>query len=115
MGELSPKNNMMEPQYSIIELFKLYHRQIGFGFIAALLCTLRAWHDGKSLKVFAFDATVCALFAGGADELLGLFGLPEKWGYFAAIFIGVFGWRIIMHQLRGKFPSLGDSDNVKTR
>lgn len=104
----------MEPHNSIIEIFKLYHRQIGFGFIAALLCTLRAWHDGKTIKVFAFDATACALFAGGADDLLTFFGMPDKWGYFAAIFVGVFGWRVVIHQLRRKFPSIG-GDNAKTR
>lgn len=90
------------------QLFQLYHRQLGFGFVAALLCALRGWHDGKEIKHYAFDAAVCALLAGGADQLLEAFGLPTKWGYFASIFVGVFGWRILLGVIRQKFPGLGD-------
>lgn len=87
------------------QLFQMYHRQLGFGFIAALLCALRGWHDGKEVKQYAFDAAVATLLAAGADQLLELFGMPTKWGYFAAIFIGVFGWQIIVSGLKAKLPA----------
>lgn len=87
------------------QLFQMYHRQLGFGFIAALLCALRGWHDGKDVKQYAFDATASALLAGGVDQLLEALGMPTKWGYLAAVFIGVFGWQIIVSGLKAKLPS----------
>lgn len=91
---------MSDAPMTFWQLFHTYRTNLGYGFVAALLCVLRAWHDGKEVKQFAFDAAVCTLLAAGADQLIELMGLPHGYGYFAAIFIGVFGWQIIVNKLK---------------
>lgn len=103
---------MSDAPMTIIQLFNAYRTNLGYGFVAALLCVLRAWHDGKEIKQFAFDAAACAMLAGGADQLIELLGLPAKYGYFAAVFIGVFGWQIIVSRLKNNFPSESEAKSA---
>lgn len=97
---------MSDMPYTISQLFQMYHRQLGFGVIAAILAVLRHVHEGASVRVYAFDAAVCVFLAAGADQLLELFNLPAKYGYFAAIFIGVFGWKVVIEVFKSKVPNV---------
>ena len=97
---------MSDMSTTIYQLFQMYHRQLGFGVIAALLAVLRHIHDGKTVRVYAFDATVCMFIGAGADQILELFNMPAKWGYLTAIFIGVFGWRVVVEIFKSKVPNV---------
>ena len=102
---------MSDTPNTLYQLFQLYHRQLGFGVIAAILAVLRHIHQGEKIGVYAFDAAVCMFLAAGADQLLEIFGLPSKWGYFTAIFIGVFGWKVVVHVAKAKIDGVTNETN----
>lgn len=94
---------------TLYQLFTLYHRQLGYGLIAATLAVLRHWHDGDlPVRKYAFDAAACAFMAGGVEQVLVAFGLSTDWGYLSAVFIGVFGYKVLWDILRRKVPVLSD-------
>lgn len=103
---------MSDMPTSLIQLFQMYHRQLGFGVIAALLAVLRHKHNGETIGKYAFDAAVCAFLAGGIDTLLDFFSLPQKWAYLSAVFIGVFGWRVVINLIKSKAPSIGGNNEI---
>lgn len=97
---------MSDFPYTLTQLFQLYHRQLGYGFVAAVLCALRHWHDGVPARQLTFDAAVCACLAFGVDKILKLFALADDWGFLTSVFIGVFGWRVIWGIIKNKLPTI---------
>lgn len=98
---------MSDMPSTLYQLFTLYHRQLGYGLIAALLAVLRHWHDDDlPVRKYAFDAAACAFLAGGVEQVLVLIGLSTDWGYLAAVFIGVFGWQVIWEMIKRRVPVL---------
>ncbi|XAO54138.1 holin/anti-holin protein [Yersinia phage vB_YenM_P744] len=97
----------MDTSSTLVQLFQMYHRQLGYGVIAAILAVLRHKHNGATAGVYAFDAACCMFLAAGADQLLELFSLPAKYGYMTSVFIGVFGWQVIWNLIKARIPIKG--------
>lgn len=91
---------MSDTPQTLYQLFMAYRTNLGYGTVAAILAVLRLMHEQKPLRTWTFEAAVCAALAGGTDEILSAFGLPSKWGYLTAVFIGVFGWRVVTNALK---------------
>lgn len=98
---------MSDVPNSLSQLFQMYYRELGYGLIAAILAVFRHVHEATPIRQWFFDATICCLIAAGADQIINLIGLPPGTGYFAAIFIGVFGYQVVWNVLRLKVPILG--------
>lgn len=82
--------------------FHTYQSQIGYGLLAAVLATLRCIHDRTPLHQWAFDAACCATLAAGADTLIDWFQLPKDGGYLTSVFIGVFGYQVVIAKIRSR-------------
>lgn len=104
---------MSDVPQSLYHLFLQYRVNLGYGTIAALLAVLRLMHEQKPLRTYAFEGAVCAALAGGAEELLTLFNLPPKWGYLTAVFIGVFGWRVVTNVVKDRLTPSTTSNPPK--
>lgn len=104
---------MSDVPNNLSQLFQIYHRELGYGFIAAMLAVFRHVHEATPIRQWFFDASICCFLAAGADQIIRLMSLPEDMGYFAAIFIGVFGYKVVWNVLRLKVPILGGL-NVST-
>lgn len=101
---------MSDMPTTIQQLFMTYYRDMGYGFIAASLAVMRHIHEATPIRKWFFDATICCFLAAGADQIIKWLGLPSEAGYFAAIFIGVFGYQVVWNILKLKVPILGGLD-----
>lgn len=104
---------MSDMPTTLSNLFQLYREELGYGFMATLLALLRHLHEGTPLRKWFFDSAICGFLAMGADQIMKWMEMPQEAGYFAAIFIGVFGYRVVMNILQVKIPIIGGI-NVST-
>lgn len=97
---------MSDFPFTLSQLFQMYHRQLGYGVVAAILCALRHWHDGVPFRKMVFDSAVCACLGFGVETLLKMFSLSGDFAYLTSVMIGVLGWRVIWAGIKNRIPSI---------
>lgn len=96
---------MVTDHYSLIDLFNLYRREIGYGVVASIVATMRHIQLGDSWRYICTNAVICGVIALGMDTILGVFGINSgKVGFLSAAMLGYVGVEVLLAKLSDKFP-----------
>ena len=90
----------MRDEMGLLELFTLYRKELGYGFVAAVVCMARAWQKGDPFRTVITNGAIVAMVAFGMKEILNLCDINEaKWGYLASVFLGYVGVEAFLSRL----------------
>ncbi|MFS1582869.1 MAG: phage holin, lambda family [Candidatus Arsenophonus phytopathogenicus] len=81
--------------------------------LAFLMAWLRGRYQEKKWRKTLIDATICAIIAWFARDLLALFGLSAGLVYLASVFIGYLGTDFLGEALTDSLPFRGLRLSVK--